>query len=228
MKSGLPTMQSRRSAKRTQTHSETAHKKGCRCASLCWNLPISRLKHIFQGQELTAVFLRDGANLQIFLQFCSQSLENVAIWLLVWRITLIIQRRQMYHVRDSHPVIRVCSSVKTTDVHIDVFFEQIYRETTMGPILNAPSVGDSTIWTDGKLISSVPQWKSPCMLCVSDFQRIAISNNSIHTQSEEVIPVFRKGEFSVNLQIIIVKQNPEILSWKVDFYWVVLQFEQIS
>lgn len=50
------------------------------------------------------------------------------------------------------------------------------------------------------------------MLCVSDFQRIAISNNSIHTQSEEVIPVFRKGEFSVNLQIIIVKQNPEILS----------------
>lgn len=45
------------------------------------------------------------------------------------------------------------------------------------------------------------------MLCVSDFQRIAISNNSIHTQSEEVIPVFRKGEFSVNLQIIIVKQN---------------------
>ena len=214
MKSGLPTMQSRRSAKRTQTHSETAHKKGCRCASLCWNLPISRLKHIFQGQELTAVFLRDGANLQIFLQFCSQSLENVAIWLLVWRITLIIQRRQMYHVRDSHPVIRVCSSVKTTDVHIDVFFEQIYRETTMGPILNAPSVGDSTVWTDGKLIFSVPQWKSPCMLCVSDFQRIAISNNSIHTQSEEVIPVFRKGEFSVNLQIIIVKQNPEILSWK--------------
>ena len=200
----------------------------CRCASLCWNLPISRLKHIFQGQELTAVFLRDGANLQIFLQFCSQSLENVAIWLLVWRITLIIQRRQMYHVRDSHPVIRVCSSVKTTDVHIDVFFEQIYRETTMGPILNAPSVGDSTVWTDGKLIFSVPQWKSPCMLCVSDFQRIAISNNSIHTQSEEVIPVFRKGEFSVNLQIIIVKQNPEILSWKVDFYWVVLQFEQIS
>lgn len=33
MKSGLPTMLPRRSAKRTNTHSETAHKKGCRCAS---------------------------------------------------------------------------------------------------------------------------------------------------------------------------------------------------